>query len=407
MSFFKEKSDQEINLILDVGNGSVAGALVLFKDGLAPKIIYSKRLPLTVPQKTEKDKLSALVLHILEEVLVGISEEGLARLQELEFSNEKVTHTFCVLSSPWYISKTKILKIENDEPILINKNFIESLLQKEEGLFQEEVTQRQIGAISPDDIDVIEKKIIQTKLNGYITKDPYQKKARQIELAIFMSLASKNIVRSIETIVGRFFYSKNMMFTSYSLAEHNVVSDIFSNESDFVFMDISSEVTDISSVEKGILMETTSFPLGRNHLVAKVAEEFNVLPEIALSFIKMHARGHAEEVSAEKIDRALQKAKEDWNNYFFHAISDVAKGHTPSKIFVTVDSDVAPFFVSSIKDNLSSAQKNTTDFQAIPVILLDEEKLSQFVEFDGQAKRDPFLALESIFFNKLFNTISE
>lgn len=402
MSFFRENTEQEVDLILDVGNGSVAGALVLFKKGLAPKIIFSKRLPISLSRKPEKEELSTLVIHILEEVVTSIAKDGLAEMQSLGIK-EKVRHTFCVLSSPWYASKTKILKIENPDPIFINKNFVDDLLKKEQSIFEEEVEQKKYGDLSKNDVEIIEKKIIQTKLNGYNTTDPYKKRARQIELAIFMSMASKKIIRSIETVVGKFFYSKNMGIFSYSFIEHNVVSDIFSNESDFVFMDISSEVTDISSVEKHILMETVSFPMGRNDLIAKVAEDFGVLPEIALSFIKMEARGHAEEGSSEKIKLACEKAKVEWNNYFFKCLSDITKGCTPSKIFITVDSDVAPLFVSFVKENLSLTQKTSADFQPIPVVLLDEEKLAQFVEFDPRSARDPFLAIESVFFNKLFS----
>lgn len=396
---------EEINLILDVGNGSVAGALVLFKEGLAPKIIYSKRLPLSLEKKKETENLFGSVTRILEEVVSVIAKEGVTEMHKAGVSQKKVKHTFCVLSSPWYISKTKILKIENREPISINKNFVDALLLKEQEIFENEVSEKKYGNLSKDDIEVIEKKIIQTKLNGYQTTDPFKKRARQIELAVFMSVASKKIINSIENIVGKYFYSKHMGIFSYSFVEHNVVSDIFSNESDFVFMDISAEVTDISSVEKHVLMETASFPIGRNNLIAKVAEDFGVLPEIALSFIKMNASGHAEQESSEKIQMACEKAKKEWNDYFFKCLSDLTKGCTPSKIFLTVDSDVAPLFTSFIKENLSLAQKDTTDFQPIPVVLLDEEKLSQFVEFGALSVRDPFLAIESVFFNKLFTTL--
>ncbi|MSR73083.1 hypothetical protein EXS61_00530 [Candidatus Parcubacteria bacterium] len=403
MSFFKEKLEQEVNLVIDFGNGSVAAALVLFKTNNAPRLIYSKRLPLAISEKVFKNKLSALALKILEETLACVAKEGLEHMRKLGLEKEKVRQTFCVLSSPWYISKTKILKIENNEPIFINRNFIDSLLKHEVDLFTKEVTERKIGALSKKDIEILEKRIIQTKLNGYNTTDPYQKNARQIELAIFLSFISKEIATSIEHIVGKYFYSKNLALFSFSLVEYSVIGDIFSNESDYVFMDISSEVTDISSVEKHVLMETTSFPFGRNHLIKQVAEELKVLPEIALSYIKMNSRGHIEEASAKSVASASARVSREWSDLFFKAFSDVAKGSTPSKIFVTVDSDVAPLFISTIKKNLSLAQKNSADFQAIPVVLLDEEKLSQFVEFDAQSDRDPFLALESIFFNKLFN----
>jgi hypothetical protein len=402
MSFFAQKIEQEVDLILDVGNGSVAGALVLFNKTLAPKIIFSKRLQFSISDNLKKEDLYLLVLRNLEDVVSYIFKDGVEQMNKMGIK-EKIRHTFCVLSSPWYVSKTKILNIEDKDPIFINKNFIDNLLQKEQSIFEEEVDQKKYGNISKNDIEFIEKKIIQTKLNGYTTTDPYKKHARQIELSIYMSVASKKIAHSIERVVGKFFNSKHMGIFSFSFIEHNVIGDIFSKDSDFVFMDISSKTTDISSVEKHILMETVTFPVGKNDLIKKVAEHLQVLPEIALSFIKMDARGHAEAESSEKIRLACEKAKEEWNNYFFKCFLDISKGCTPSKIFVTVDPDVAPLFLSFTKENLALAQKNSLDFQSIPVIVLDDEKLSQFVEFDMRNERDSFIAIESVFFNKLFS----
>jgi len=406
MSLFTKQSNEEIHLVLDVGNGSVGGALVLFKEKSSPTILYSKRLPLSISDKIQSEALSIRVLAMLEEVLKNIAIEGLKQIQTLSISQKKVKHVFCILASPWYVSKTKILKIQSKDPVSVTKTFVDSLLKKEEELFQKALIERtdSTGATSRAVLETIEKKIVQVKLNGYHTLNPYQKKAKDVELAMYLSVAAEDMLRSIERLIGKFFYSHHTAFYSYALSEYRVIQNIFSQESDFIFMDISGEVTDVTSVERHILMETTSFPVGRNFIIKKIAEELTVLPDIALSAINIYTSGHTDAMSTEKIKNAYQKAILEWSSYFSHAISDIVKGQTPTKIFVTVDKDVETFFMESVKNILTQEKGYApVHFTTTAPILLNEETLSHFVNFAPHVKRDPFLALESVFCNSLFH----
>ncbi len=410
MSFFKEKNEKDIHLILDVGNGSVAAGLVYHSAGNPSQIIYSKRLPLTIGINTDSQKLSSLVLNMLEEVISAVAKEGPEYIKALNLPIQKIGHTFCILSSPWYISKTKVLTIENEQPISITKNFIDSLLEKEEGIFKQELSEKNTSLSTSDsknDLDCVERRVIQTKLNGYTTANPYQKKARHVEIAMFISLASKNMIHAIERIVGVYFHSNNLSFYSFSLVGHSVVRDIFSNESTFIFADVSAEVTDVSSIENHVLMESASFPIGRNYFIQKISETFNVSGEIALSMLNMQASGHVAPESAEKIEAVCKKAMQEWGSYFFHSVADIAKGGILSKIFLTVDEEVAPIFIQAIQEHMTINEENSLSFKNTSIVLLDAEKLSHFVSYAPQIPQDPFIALESIFCARLYSEKSE
>jgi hypothetical protein len=394
MSFFSSKKNPEINLILDIGNGSIGGALVLMQPGQKPEIIFTKRLPLSIPDRSHRDKLPSLVLTLLTEVMEGTSKGAVDVLHKLNLSTKKVNNTFCVISAPWFVSKTKILSIKNPTPLSISKAFVEDLLQKEEEIFKNEVATRKSGALSPDDISTVEKKIIQTKLNGYSTDNPYQKKAKEIDVAMFLSVSSKEFMHSLEKVIGKYFYSKHTIFHSFSLIEHNVINDIFINDSNFAFLDISAEVTEVAAVEDRVLMETASFPLGRNFIVQKVAENFGVNPEIALSNINLYREGHLDATTKAKTEAALELAKNEWGKFFEYSMHEIIEQHIPAKIFITVDEDVDDFFSSCIRNIYSS----------VPVVVLNNSKLSEYVKYTPGVLPDSFLCMEAIFFSKLLSS---
>lgn len=405
MNLFKRRStQQDIHLVVDVGNGSVASGLIYHSGNGPAQIIYSKRIPLGISADQQGDRLASAVLSALEECISATAKEGPALMKELKLPTQKVSHVFCILSAPWYVSKTKVLTIENDQPISITKGFIDSLLEKEEGIFKQEIVDRSgtIGTPSTrNDLERVECRIIQAKLNGYTAINPYQKKARHIELAIFISLASKGMMRSIDRIVGSYFHADRTGFYSFSLVGHSVVRDIFTNESTFIFADVSAEVTDVSSIENQVLMESASFPVGRNYFISKLVDAFSVSHEIAFSMLNMYASGHAAPESAEKIELVCKKAMKEWGSYFFHSVSDIAQGGTLSKIFLTVDEEVAPLFIQAIKEHVTIDDAQQTSLENTHVILLDAEKLSQFISYAPHTQKDPFIALEGIFCTRL------
>ena len=393
MSFFKKDTGRQVNLIIDFGNGSVAGALVLFNKNSPPQILYTKRLPLSVSRRVHIKKLSVGAFSILEELVKDIATKGLSRMRSLGVK-ERVSHTFCVLSSPWFASKTKILQIENAQPIFITPGFIKSLLEKERGIFQNEIK-------DGNNLEIVEEKIVEVRLNGYPTTDPYHKKARHIELAIFLSLTQAAVIRSIEKIVGRFFYAKDMVLHTYPFVAHRVIDEVLHAEEDFIFVDVSAEITEVSYVQKHILVETSTFPIGHNAMVRSVAEKLSVTPDIAASFVNVYSSGDSEKDASNRVEAAYKKVKDEWIANFLRVVSGSVREKLPAKIFITIDKEAAPFFVNWAKESLSVAQKSVIDFRGIPVVELREENLSQFVSFDKDARRDPFIALESIFFHLL------
>jgi hypothetical protein len=72
-----------------------------------------------------------------------------------------------------------------------------------------------------------------------------------------------------------------------------------------------------------------------------------------------------------------------------------------SKIFVTVDSDVSELCARFIKKERESAWPGLD--AVVTTVILDNDKLDHIVSSDTSVStKDPFLSLESIYFDKLF-----
>ncbi|MBI2476115.1 MAG: hypothetical protein HYV67_02645 [Candidatus Taylorbacteria bacterium] len=358
---FSKKSVKKVGLALDIGSKTVGGAL--FEKDAAGKIklLYTAREPIAFQKiLTGKNLLSAM-LRSLELVLVHLEKYGLAHLNLNSKVNYHLDTVAAVVSSPWHASETKTLKLTREKPFVVTEALIGNLLAKEEGDF----TERQPGGQSHDPRpDVLEHKIFEMRLNGYPTADPFGKKASQLELSIFTSLAIKSLIEKTQTLISRHFPLSRLQWHTFSLTAFASIRDSFPDIEDFLVVEVGGEVTDVTIAKKGILAEAVSFPLGHNGLLRALDRICNNHPECALdALLKLHRQAKLNSADKDKVERAIANAEISWLKFFNDAISNFsAETFLPRTVFLFEDGPYASIFEEFIKSAESSQLAATEPF---------------------------------------------
>lgn len=397
MKLFSKVEKKQISLIYDIGSGSVAGALVELSKGENPRIIYSKRIPVNIQEDLDSGILQKNLLKSLDEVSEKINKEGLQHLNFKRKRGRKIDSVTCTLASPWFVSQTKEIKIAKDQPFTVTKSLINKLIERETDKFQDS----QLGKFKNDSSEVIERKFTEIKINDYETKNPYGKKATEVDLALFMSIAPSDLLDEIEDVVSKYFFFDYIKFHSFALVSFSAIRDIHERIKDFVLLDITAEVTDVSIVKRGAVLETGSFPLGQNFLIRAVTKSLKTVPHEAISSLRRYLRGEMNEKGASTLQKILSKAKEKWLKSFQDILVKLsAESYIPRTIFFMTDDDLAPWFAEVIKSE-RFVQYTLSD-EPFVVNFVDSSSLISHVKYSGGGKIDPFIATEAIFFNKLF-----
>ena len=380
--FSKQKDERELALVFDVGSSSVGGALFEIQKFGIPKIVLSIREPIILEEKINVDRFLFLTTKSLEIVASKICMSGF----------KKPLKIFCVLSSPWYASQTRVIKLEKNTPFLFTSKLADSLIQKEISIFKEEHS-------TDNKIEPFEFKNIKTMLNGYVTSDPFNKKAKKLEMTLLISMSGDKVLKSIEESIFKHFHSKDIEFSSFAMASFAVVRDMFTRQEDFMLIDIAGEVTDISIIKKDVLSDSISYPLGRNFIIRGVADRLNLTLSEAKSFVYLYKDRHAIESTEKKLDSVISKLKKQWLDEFQKSLANISNDVSiPSTIFITVDQDFADFFGDIIK-NEQFSQYTLTDSK-FKVIFLGTEMLHGTATFKNNIIRDPFLTIESVYINR-------
>ncbi|HVS79768.1 MAG TPA: hypothetical protein VHF05_02210 [Candidatus Paceibacterota bacterium] len=383
-------------VLLDIGNGSVGGSIVLFARSQKPKIVYSVRYPIHIPEKPSSAHLLEKMTRLLEDVVKDLTHEGSRHLDFKLLNYKDIKHVFCIFSSPWYASKTKIFRIEHREPVPVTDEFVKYLLDKEAESFE-----KSIGGTGTGTLKFIEQKVIRTRLNGYDTKAPHLQAARKIELGVFMSMVPQAVLDRVSAIVSRYFNARHIEFNSFALMSFSLIEDLFPGSRSYMFLDVTSEVTELALVRNNLITDTISIPSGKNLIMRAIARRYGVSPDIAATYMKLYANGHAEKSLKKGIEAAIETARAAWTAQFEKAVKEVSKGHAaPSRVFLTADDDVAIVFKDFIGETAHVVEGRPEYFSVTP---LNKGILAHFCTFGRGSDEDSFLAIESVYFNKIFH----
>ena len=277
----KGKSGQHFIVVFDIGSASIGGAFASIDSGKTPEVIFTTRRDIPFQEKLNFQRFLESMIKTLEEMFVALEKAG---------GGVKVDQVFCVLASPWYASQTRLVHYNQPQPFTVTEKGLAKLVQKEIELFRDsKLFERSKQSDAAPEI--MESKNIQMKLNGYEVKSPFGKRTNELEVALYISMIPGNIFTSINESIKKFWHLPEVHFSSFSFTAFDTIRDIFADETSFLFMDISGEVTDISLAKDNVLLESISFPAGKNMLIRQLVAAMKTTSGAARTELKMYLEG--------------------------------------------------------------------------------------------------------------------
>jgi|GEM_PF-4758510 len=373
MSFLSFK---EHDIVLQIGSGGVSGAVVRFSKSALPKILYTHESQFPLKEKITADDLSTHMLAAFETVLKTLHQKH----------KQRVRSVGVVLASPWFSSFSKQLSLSKNSPFVVSQKIIEKLIDDQFKLVAKSGL--------PDSEIIIERVPSHIKLNGYELMHPYGKSATAVDVSVYASMVSEDLIKKFESEIHKIFHPESVSFHSLPFVAWNVIIPLFAPKEDFIFVDIGSEISDVLVVRHGSISSVVSLPMGKNHLVRKVAVHFDTHPELANTLINLYAHDTADVQMKEKMSTLVSAFGEEWRVCLQTAIQDKKSDHEhflPQRSFFVSDQNISVIF----NDILHTQTQNT--------IQLSRENFSQFVDFSVGETPNIFITLCSIYLNNRFS----
>ncbi len=393
MGLFKHSSSDDLSLVLDIGSASIGGSLVRFPKGKGssnskPAILYSVRTDLVFEEDLNFESFLAKMLLALADVVKKVHD---ARLGAPKYA-------YCTLASPWYASQTRVIKLSKNTPFIFSHKMASELIEKERKAFELEHADRyrELG----ESVRILEAKTVRVTLNGYRVKDPIGVKATDLNMTLYLSMSPEAILASIEEVIEKVFNLKHIVYSSFAFASFITTRDLFVHEDNFVLLDIGGELTDISIIKDGMLVESISFPYGKNFLLRKISKALGKSGGESLSLYRIYSDLKLEKNLADKLSQVLKDAQTEWLTNFTTALSSISLDlGIPDTVFLTADRDTSSWFIASLESE--EFHKYTTTEHQFRIISLGTVSTSDYLNFSKDTLRDPFIMLEAIFITRI------
>ncbi len=381
-----KKPRASFNLALDIGNGSIGGALFEVVSG-EPRVFYSARDPVAFQENLTVERLTAGMLSTLKSSVALVEKyySGLSAARELK-------NIGVFFSSPWHSSETKVLTLDLTIPTVITKTMIEKLIATEDAVFRGHVARDGGKGKQPS---LLERMTMGFRLNGYPTAKPYGQKATEVSAVMFESLVSRKIRDTVRHVLERLHPTGTLSYYAFPAAAQVVLREL-SGLSQFVTVRIGGEVTDVMLVRDGVLAATATFPTGRNSLERKLKRFYATHPHCALaSLIALRRDSAIGTKDSAIVDEALRSTKQAWLDSLRKVCADFSRGgFLPRTVFVFEEEGAHSPFPDWLAETPSELFGRN---EPITVTMLDRNSASFFVGHEIQKEPDVALAIEAAF----------
>lgn len=376
-----KKQDVKVGLVFDIGSASVAGALVVFRKEMPPRLLYVVRKPISFQKELNFSRFVNSLFATFTAVVESIEHKGLNYLNEKQVGPDAISHALCMYASPWYAASTKVLTLEKEKPFTVTQTLIDRIVDRE--LTSEEQDIHGSG-------DIIEQTITAIKVNGYNITQVEGKLAKTLELTVSTTMLSHAVARGIEDILAGAFHNRNIQHHSFPLATFTTMRDLREDTNTFLLLDVSGEVSDLSLVKEGALLETVSFPKGTHFITRQLMEAHDLSAAEARSRIRMYA----DDTTTVDISDVITDIARSWADSFNQALEQMETDlQRPGTLFFITDREYMPV----IQGFIEYADKDTTlELESIGYKILRKE-----IDFSGDKTQDSFVGIGSYFLNKM------
>jgi hypothetical protein len=389
-----KKNNAELIAVYDIGSASVGVALVLIVPQKKPNIIYAVREDMNFLHAPNAQRMGQVMYETLRLVGEDILRKGMPHLRFTKFGNLTVSRAHITFASPWYASQTRMVHKSYDHPKNIDMIDIISSVEKERDMFMKD--EEVFLHIGKGENILIEERVIGVQVNGYETAHPENMHGRTLDITTIFSVAPHEMVRSVTDEIKRVFPSCDSTLNTFPLVAFDALRNKKGVLDHFFFVDISGEVTDVSFIYEGKLVETVTFPIGKKTIVRAIVEDLKTSEEDVMALLELVTTEEGVVGARKKsVDTAVMAMRDVWSRAYQHACVDVSDVYPiPQTVFFTSDVDSEDFFASMIRDELSTwgLGKRESVVQAVNTQFLYEQ-----CAVSRDSIRDPFLMLEAVF----------
>ncbi len=362
-------------------------AIVDLDDAESQKPIFAYREQLKVSGDSSRDASFRVLKSALLAAALEYSQSGLKALRAHN-PNARVEQVLFVYGAPWARTATRFIRVDDPVPFTVSKEQVATLVKEAEA--KDEADFKKNEEFGKHKVALIERSVVHTAINGYLTAAPYDKKANELSLAHISGLIPEELLALSYEIEDKLMPHAKRHTHTFALSLFCVVRDMYPDVAQGLLIDISGEATELSVMQDEILIESATVPCGAYTLLRQVADDLKTMPDEAL----MHLREYGDK-TPKKIKGVIENATKVYTTCLEEALHGLKTKYVlPHTVFLIVNKNLDTFFAEIMDKAMEPYYKTHGVFYALNKVLRDLDKVEPSEPYDA------FLGIESRFFHK-------
>ncbi len=309
------KNATQYYIIFDIDSSSVG---VLVFDILSGKNIFTTREYIDKGKEIDFSRFLNKTIKTFESVV---------KKSHSYFYNN-IFGVFVNLSSPWISSQKRIIHFEKENEFIFTKEIESSIFKKELNKSLNYTS----DFIGNSNISIIERRKLNILINGYLTKEPYGKKTKSVDIHSLISVISNETKYAFTHVIERAFHIQPDFFSNKFMNYKSIIN-LFKHENNVISIDISGEVTEISIIIKDRLKKIGTIPVGMSHIIRYLSNFLNISYLKSESMLIMYQNNELEKKYKDSIESAMKKSFLFWFRQFYDFLEEASKEYViPSTI---------------------------------------------------------------------------
>ncbi len=387
MSFFSFAKKQNVTQVIEIRDTFISSSVVVFEKGSKPKVLFCDNIKIANTDFSDSQKHMDKMLETLLDTIQS------TKVKLVKIGNHRNIDAYQIFLSPlWCISVTNSIKNKKDVPFLIDSNFVEKILEQNE------------SENDSADLIILEKKIVESKVNGYKVQSLIGSKGTEVEIEIFTSYIARSLKNRIAKMFEDIRRRKDYTLTSNALSSYSFFRDLYMDKNDFMYFDIGELITEISLVRDDSLFGTVSLPIGKNTILKNISKRFKLPHNLSISKINLASQGSQNTSPEEK--KVLSDQVSIVLNAADTAITKICNPiDLPKNIFILRNDDFANVIIREI-DKVKNLQILQSFNHTMAIIPIDEGILNTYITNGKVFKNYPHVKIDVLFVNKIFHNQS-
>lgn len=284
----------------------------------------------------------------------------------------------CSISVADSANELRLIHKRFDRPTVVHESFLRSLAENEAGEGE--------GV-------VVEKKILQVRLNGYVVSDPYGKTATDVEASLFVSRAPREKIELLCGIARRLFRKSRIEIHTAPFFVFAFLRDILEKETQFLALSIGEKRTEYVIGGGGAIERVGFFSFGSETLFLSLADTLRTVPREAESLLRLGMERKLRSDAASDLHKALGLAERKWSEALSRSLSGV---FIPGTVYCVGGGAAGQAFEAFFK---SPESKKILGWEEGPKVQpVTAAFISSFCDRSSEAfqEADPFLMIEAL-----------